>query len=94
VVVLDVNILINLALNKSNLEKICGESFIPFARSLFEPIKGLQKAAHFMFFTKFLISRWLNHIYFFSENAIEEGGFNIHLMDFKVICGSKNYSEM
>jgi hypothetical protein len=33
----------------------------------------------------------LNHIDFFSENAIEDGGFNIHLIDFEVICGSKSY---
>jgi hypothetical protein len=89
--VLDVNISINLTFDKSNLEKICGESFIPFARNSFEPIKGLQKAIHFVFFIGFLISRWLNHIYFFGENAIEEGGFNIQLMDFKVICGNKSY---
>ncbi len=93
VVMLDVNILINLTLNKYNLENICGESFIPFVGSLFEPINGLQKVTHFVFFTKFLISRWLNDIYFFSENAIEEGNFNIYLMDLKVICGNKSYYE-
>jgi hypothetical protein len=73
------------------LEKICGEFFIPFAWNLFEPIRGPQKVTHFVLFTGFLISKWLNHINFFSENAIEDGGFNIHLMDFKVICGRKSY---
>ncbi len=71
----DVNILFKLTFNKTNLEKMRGESFIPFARSLFEPVRSLQKVTHFVLFTGFFISKWLNHINFFSENAIEDGGF-------------------
>lgn len=69
-------------------------SAIPYEASLFHPVEPLLQFPDPVFLARLEKSFWLVHVANFVrfEKAVQESGFDVHLVDFPVEC-STNVSE-